>query len=183
MAFKLKRRSFLQLAAGAAAGVSAPFTRAVAAEQRRGDDRLAERRADLGSQSALHARRAADLQGGVRSAARSGPAAETDSAPDQELDPGAGRPEHGGRAARRRHVPQRRQDDDGGFSLHVLRAHQSRPETRHREFLEEGRRHRHRIAHQGDHEIQRAGADRAAMDGVPRQLHGAEEIYRDGRPR
>src|ERR1700731_4587238 len=31
MAFKLKRRSFLQLAAGAAAGVSAPFARAVAA--------------------------------------------------------------------------------------------------------------------------------------------------------
>src|ERR1700692_3538390 len=31
MAFKLKRRSFLQLAAGAAAGVSAPFTRARAA--------------------------------------------------------------------------------------------------------------------------------------------------------
>ena len=31
MAFKLKRRSFLQLAAGAAAGVSAPFARAKAA--------------------------------------------------------------------------------------------------------------------------------------------------------
>ena len=41
------------------------------------------------------------------------------------------------------------------------------------------RGHRHRIADQGDHEIQFARADRAAMDGVSRQLHRAEEIYRE----
>ena len=80
----------------------------------------------LGSQPALRARRAADLQGGVRPAARPGPEAQADPAPDQELGAGAGRPEHGGRAARRRDVPQRRQDDGRGFPLHLLRAHQGR---------------------------------------------------------
>ena len=44
----------------------------------------------------------------------------------------------------------------GGFPLHVPRAHQVRPQARHRQFMAQGGGHRHRIADQGDDEIQRA---------------------------
>ena len=44
-------------------------------------------------------------------------------------------------------------------------------------------RHRDRVADQGGDEVQLARADRAAMAGLPRQLHRAEEIHGIGRPR
>ena len=100
---------------------------------------------------------------------------ELDAEADHQVGARGRRPEHDGRTARRRHVPQRRQDDRGGFQLHLLRAHQGRPQGRHRELLAQGDRHRDRLAHQGGDEVQLAGADRAAMARVPRQLHGAEE--------
>ena len=145
--------------------------------------RLAERRAVLGPEPALHAGRAADLQAGVRPAARPEPKLELDPELITEMGARGRRHEHGGRAARRRHVPQRRQDDRGGFPLHLLRAHQGRPQGRHRQFLAQGHRHRDRLAHQGGDEVRLAGADRAAMARLPRQLHGAEGLYGEGRRR
>ena len=69
------------------------------------------------------------------------------------------------------------------FKLHLLRAHQGRPQGRHRELLAQGDRHRDRLAHQGGDEVQLAGADRAAMARLPRQLHGSEGLHGEGRRR
>ena len=131
MAFKLQRRTFLRWAMGTAAGIGglSPYGRAVAAGNEP-QPSGGQTTFPLGPQPALHARCAADLQGGVRSAARSGPATQTHSASHQRLEPGARRAEHGGRIARRRHVPQRRQDDDRGLPLHVPRTQQVRPQAR-----------------------------------------------------
>ena len=154
MAYRLQRRSFLQLALGTAAAFRPPRRSRACCGQRRRDHRLAERCADLGPQSALHARCAADLQGGLRPAARPGPAAQTHSASDQKLGPGARRLSMAVELRDDVDVPQRRQDDDRGFPLHLPRTHQVRRQARYRQFLAQGRGHRHRVADQGDDEIQ-----------------------------
>ena len=134
MALNLQRRSFLQLAMGtAAASVGAVRAHRIRRRQRCGDHRLAERRARHGiPTSASRPMRS-------RSSRRSSISRSTRTrklkliphlikswnlAPDGL--------EHGGRTARRRDLPQRRQDDDGGFPLHLPRAHQVRHQARHR---------------------------------------------------
>ena len=182
MAFKLKRRSFLQLASGAVAS-AVPFTRAIAA----GSDA-----ATIGWPNDVpswdpNQRFTPDAQP-IFKAVFDQP---LDQDPQLKLIPHLIKswnlaPDALSMAVELRddvtfHNGDKMTTED--FRYTFFERIKVRLETRHREFLEEGRRHRHRIADQGDHEIQRAGADRAAMDGVPRQLHGAEEIYRDGRPR
>ena len=110
------------------------------------------------------------------------PKLKLDAAPDQELGARGRRPEHGGRAARRRHVPQRRQDDARRISA-TPSSSASRPAIK----LDTANSWRKvqdieiAVADQGDDEVQLAGADRAAMAGLPRQLHRAEEIHGVGR--
>ena len=70
------------------------------------------------------------------------------------------------------------------FKLHLLRAHQGRPQGSTPPIpgarcsdIEVA------VADQGGDELQFAGADRAAVARLPRQLHGAEGLYREGRRR
>ena len=136
MAFKLQRRAFLQLAMGTAAtfGASAPFARALAAAT---TPRPSDGRTTCPSWDP-NQRFTPDAQP-IFKAVFDQP---LDQDPQLKLIPhlikswtlAPDGSEHGGRAARRRHVPQRRQDDDGGFPLHVPRTHQVRPQARHREF-------------------------------------------------
>ena len=184
MAFKLQRRTFLQMVAGSAAsiGASAPFASAVAA----GNDAVTIGWPNDVPSWDPNQRFTPDAQPIFKAVfdqpLDQDPQLKLDSASDQELEPGAGWLEHGGRASRRRDLPQWRQDDHGGFPLHLPGTHQVRSEARHRELLAQGGGHRHRIADQGDDEIQLTGTDRSAVDGVPRELYRSQEIHRDRRP-
>ena len=73
MTIEMDRRTALQmLAVGAGSTALVGDSARGLRSGRCGDHRLAERRAVVGSEPALHARRAADLQAGVRPADRPG---------------------------------------------------------------------------------------------------------------
>ena len=87
---------------------------------------------------------------------------------------------HADRTARRCGVPQRRPDDGGRFQVHLFRPHQIHPGTRHRQFVAQGAGHRDSVVHQGGDALQFAGADRAGVAGIPRQLRGPQSLCRTG---
>ena len=180
MALQLPRRSMLQMvAAFVAGGCAAPLNRALAAGK---DTATIGWPNDVGSWDP-NQRFTPDAQA-IFKAVFDQP---LDQDPQLKLIPhliktwnlAAGRLEHGGRAARRRDVPQRRQMTTEDFRYTFF----ERPKSGLKLDTANSWRKVQDIVIESPTKATMkfnvAGADRPAMDGVPRQLRGAEKIYRD----